>query len=246
MKPITLIIFFSLITMNLQAQCDSISIEIWNIIKLEKYEKFDNLIMPIEQQRKIMHWPKSDKTDKLLFTLKDSLKNGLVSSAKKLRLELKGNGFELEKTEFDSCQLIKDKLEIFISNHQKQSSFIVETQKTDKRYLMLPINQLATELLTFQPTKEELANSTIIIDGEKFKPFEPSESEKEKGLEILKKCVDSKTDKNILMTDGMKDKNGLSILNFIAVGESDMNRYNVILEKETCEKEQNTKSNTDN
>ena len=35
----------------------------------------------------------------------------------------------------------------------------------------------------------------------------------------------------------MKDKNGLSILSFIKVGESDMNRYKVILEKETCEKE---------
>ena len=41
----------------------------------------------------------------------------------------------------------------------------------------------------------------------------------------------------ILMTDGMKDKNGLSILTFITVSESNMNRYKVILEKETCEKE---------
>ncbi len=224
--------------MNLQAQCDSISINIWNIIKLEKYEKFDNLIMPIEQQRKIMHWPKSDETDKILLTIKDSLKNGLVASAKKLRLELTNKGFNLEKTEFNSCQLIKDKLEIFISNNQKEHNFIVETKKTDNRYLMLPINQLAPELPSFQPTKEELANSTIIIAGEKFKPFEPSESDKEKGLNILKKCIDSKTtNKNILMTGGMKDKSGLSILTFIEVRESDMNRYKVILEKETCEKE---------
>ena len=238
MKQITFILFFSLITMNLQAQCDSISVNIWNIIKLEKYEKLDNLLMPIEQQRKIMHWPKSDETDKLLLTIKDSLKSGLISSAKKLRLELTNKGFDLKKTEFDSCRLTKDKLEVFISNNQKESNFIVETKKTDKRYLMLPINQLAPELPSFQPTKEELSNSTIIIAGEKFKPFEPSEREKEKGLEILKKCIDSKTtSKNILMTDGMKDKNGLSILSFIKVGESDMNRYKVILEKETCEKE---------
>ncbi|WP_335964901.1 hypothetical protein [Galbibacter sp. PAP.153] len=144
----------------------------------------------------------------------------------------------MEKTELDSCKLIKDKLQIFISNNRKESNFIVETKKTDNRYLMLPINHLIPELPSFQPIKKELDNSTIIIAGEKFKPFEPSESEKEKGLEILKKCIGSKTtNKNVLMTDGMKDKNGLSILSFITVGESDMNRYKVILEKETCEKE---------
>ncbi len=200
---------------------------------------FDDLIMPIDQQRKIMHWPKSDETDKVLLTLKDSLKNGLITSVKKLRIELLDKGFDLEKTELDNCELVEDKLEIFISNIEQKYSFIIETKVTDKRYLMLPINQLAPELSSFQTAKEELANSTIIIAGEKFKPFEPSENEKVKGLEILKKCIESKmtTNKNILMTGGMKDKNGLSILTFISVTESDMNRYKVILEKETCEKE---------
>ena len=225
--------------MKLQAQCDSISVDIWNIIKLEKYENLDKLLMPIEQQRKIMHWPKSEETDKILLTIKDSLKSGIISSGKKLRQELLDKGFNLNKTEFVSCQLIGDKLEVFISNNEKQSNFIIETKKTDKIYLMLPINQLAPELPSFQPTKEELANSTIIIAGEKFKPFEPSEKEKEKGLEILRKCIDSKSmiKKNILMTGGMKDKNGLSILTFMTVEKSEMNRFKVILEKETCEKE---------
>jgi len=225
--------------MNLQAQCDSISIDIWNIIKLEKYENFDNLLMPIEQQRKIMHWPKSEETDKVLLTIKDSLKSGLIASGKKLRQELLDKGFNLNKTELVSCELIGDKLKVFISNNEKQSNFMIETKKTDKIYLMLPINQLAPELQSFQPTKEELSNSTIIIDGEKFKPFEPSEKEKKKGLEIMRKCIDSKsmTKKNTLMTGGMKDKNGLSILTFMIVEKSEMNRFKVILEKETCEKE---------
>ncbi len=239
MRLIPFIILFFLITFNLKGQCDSISDNIWNIIKMEKYEMFDDLIMPIDQQRKIMHWPKSDETDKVLLTLKDSLKNGLITSVKKLRIELLDKGFDLEKTELDNCELVEDKLEIFISNIEQKYSFIIETKVTDKRYLMLPINQLAPELSSFQTAKEELANSTIIIAGEKFKPFEPSENEKVKGLEILKKCIESKmtTNKNILMTGGMKDKNGLSILTFISVTESDMNRYKVILEKETCEKE---------
>ncbi|MFI0431277.1 hypothetical protein [Mariniflexile sp. HMF6888] len=239
MKRITCIILFSLFAMNLQGQCDSISKEILNIIKKEKYERFGNLLMPIEQYRKILHWPISDETDKVLLTIKDSLKNGLIASAKKLRIELLDKGFDLKKMEFNRCELTGSKLDIFISDNEKESNFIVETQKTDKIYLMLPINELAPELPTFRPTKEELANSTIIIAGEKFKPFEPSEIEKEKGLEILKRCIDfqKKTNKNILLTDGMKDKNGLSILTFITVGESDINRYKVILEKKTCEKE---------
>ena len=239
MKYITLIIFFCLNTMKLQAQCDSISIDIWNIIKLEKYENLDKLLMPIEQQRKIMHWPKSEETDKILLTKRDSLKSGIISSGKKLRQELLEKGFNLNRTEVKNCQLIGDKLEISISNNEKQSYFIIETIKTDKRYLMLSINQLVPKLSSFQPTKEELANLTIIIAGEKFKPFEPSEKEKEKGLEILRRCLkNQKTEnKNTLMTDEMKDKNGLSILTFMTVGKSGMNRYKVILEKETCKKE---------
>jgi hypothetical protein len=225
--------------MNLQGQCDSISKEILNIIKTEKYERFESLIMPIEQQRKIMHWPKTEETDKILLTIKDSLKKELTMSVKQLRLELLDKGFDLNKTEFNNCQLVENKLNVFITNNENKSSFTVETLKTDKRYLMLPINQLAPKLSDFQPTKEELENSTIIISGEKFKPFKPSQKEKEKGLEILKKCVDTKktTNKNILLADGMKDKNGAAILTFMTVGKSDMNRYKVILEKETCEKE---------
>lgn len=238
MKRVTFIILFCLITLNLQGQCDSISKEILKIIKTEKYEMFENLMMPIEQQRKIMRWPESDETDKVLLTIKDSLKNGLIASAKKIRLELLNKGFDLNKMEYNNCQLTKNKLDIFISNNEKKSSFMVETQKTDKRYLMLPINQLAPELPTYQPKKVELANSTIIISGEEFKPFEPSEKEKEKGLEILRKCINNQktTNKNTLMADGMKDKNGLSILTFMTVGESGMNRYKVVLENETCEK----------
>ncbi|WCO03616.1 hypothetical protein [Psychroserpens ponticola] len=239
MKRITFIILFCLITMNLQGQCDSISKEVLNIIKTEKYERFENLIMPIEQQRKIMHWPKSEEADKMLLTIKDSLKKELTLSVKQLRLELLGKGFDLNKTEFNNCQLVENKLNVFITNNENKSSFTVETLKTDKRYLMLPINQLAPKLPDFQPTKEELENSTIIISGEKFKPFKPSQKEKEKGLEILKKCVDTKktASKNILFANGMKDKNGITILTFMTVSKSDMNRYKVILEKETCEKE---------
>ena len=239
MKRITFIILFCLITIGLQAQCDSISADIWNIIKLEKYEGFDNLLMPIGEQRKMLHWSKSDETDKMLLTITDSLKNGLITSAKKLRHELFGKGFDLNKTEFSRCQLTGNKLDIFISNNEKESHFTVETLKTDKTYVVLPINESAPKSLAFQPTKEELANATIIIAGEKFKWFEPSEKEKKKGLEILKNCITDKkiADKNILFREAMKDKNGLSILSFMTVGQLDINIYKVILEKEACENE---------
>ncbi len=239
MKRLTFIILLSLITMNLQGQCDSISKTILSIIKKETYERFDHLLMPIEQQRKVLHWPKSNDTDKMLSTINDSLKNRLISSAKKLRLELLDKGFDLKKTEFNHCQLTGGKLDVFISDNEKGSHFMVMTRKTDKIYLMLPINEVATELPTFQPTKEELADATIIIAGEKFRPFDPSKKDKEKGLEILSKCLDTQktATKKIILTDGMKDKNGLSILSFIILRKSDTSRYKVILEKETCEKE---------
>ncbi len=239
MKQIIFIILFCLTTINLQGQCEDISKEILSIVKNENYKDFDKLLMPIEQQRRIMHWEKSEESDKMLLTIKDSLKVGLINSAKKLRLDLLNKRFDLNKTDLKSCQLTENRLNIFISNNEKEFDFMVETLKTDKIYLVLPINQLAPKLPTFQPTEEELANSTIIISGEKFKPFEPSENDKKKGLKILEKCIDfDKIDvKNMLLTGGMRNKNGFSILTFLSVDEFNMNRYKVILEKETCEKE---------
>ena len=232
-------LLFCLITINLQAQCDSISAEVWDIIKLETYDRFDNFLMPIEQQRKILRWAKSDETDKMLWSLKDSLKNGLIASAKKLRLELLDNGFDLNQTEFNRCQLTGTTLDIFLSNNEMESNFTVETRTTDKIYVVLPINESVPELPTFQPTKEDLANSAIIVSGEKFKRFKPSDKEKKKGLEILRNCIRDKkiANQNILFRDGMKDKNGFSILTFMTVSQSDMNIYKVILENGTCENE---------
>ncbi|MEM8763742.1 MAG: hypothetical protein AAGD88_08015 [Bacteroidota bacterium] len=236
MKPITLLLLFCL-TSNLRAQCDSISAEIWNIVKFEKYKAFDNLIMPMEQQKKILHWPESDETNDFLSILRDSLQKELVISAKKLRLELESKGFDLEGTKFLRCQSTGSQLEVFVANNAMESSFRVETRQTDKTYIVLPINERAPELPQVRLTKEELANATIVIAGEKFYRFEPSEFQKRKGLEILKKCINSTNvaDEHILFRDAMKDKNGSSILTYLTVSPSNMNSYIVILENGTCE-----------
>ena len=83
MKRIILIALFSLITLHLKSQCNSISKEIWDIVKKENYKGFDTLLMPIEEYRNILHWPKSDETNEMLLRIKDSLKEELISSAKK-------------------------------------------------------------------------------------------------------------------------------------------------------------------
>ncbi|MEL6306328.1 MAG: hypothetical protein AAFQ20_16300, partial [Bacteroidota bacterium] len=79
--------------------------------------------MPTEQQRKILHWPEDDESNNFLSILRDSLKKELVISAKKLRLELKNKGFDLEKTEFLRCEMTGRTLEVFVVNNEMESSF---------------------------------------------------------------------------------------------------------------------------
>lgn len=239
MKRIIFITLFSLLAISLHSQCDSISKEIWNIIKKEEYKSFEKHLMPIDKQRKILRWPKSVESDKMLSVIKDSLKKELNNSAKRLRQKLLEQGFDLNKTEYDHCELDENILDIIVTDGEKESKFIIETRKTDRIYLMLPINERAPDISNFKPIEEELANATVIIAGEKFKRFEPSEIDEEKGLEILKNCLDNKktASQNIRLIDGMKDKNGLSILTFITVDNFDMNKYKIVLEKGTCEKE---------
>ena len=236
MKPITLLFLFCLIS-NLSAQCDSISSEIWNIVKLEKYKELDHFIMPTEQQRKILHWPEDDESNNFLSILRDSLKKELVISAKNLRRELTNKGFDLEGTEFLRCEITGSQLEVFVVNNEMESSFRLETRQMDKTYIVLPINERAPELPQVRLTQEELANATSVIAGEKFHRFEPSDLQKRKGLEILKKCIsgNSVADEHILFRDAMKDKNGSKILTYLTVSPTNMTSYRVILEKESCE-----------
>ncbi|MGR7813407.1 hypothetical protein [Lacinutrix undariae] len=240
MKHINIIILFCLITISVQSQCESLSKEIWNIIKIEEYERFDSLIMSIEQQRKILHWTKSEETDKILLKIKGSLKTELISSAKKLRLEISEKGFDLKETVFKRCEINEDnELKIIVCYNEKEYNFEIVTLKTDKFYITLPINSNAIKLPKFKPTKEELANSSIIIAGEKFKSIVATEKEKKKGMKILKNCIKNKDTltRNIVFVDGMKDKNNMILLTYMSIAKSDIKRYRVNLDKEICETE---------
>ncbi len=56
MKKTLFILTVFLISLNTFGQCESFAKEIIDIIKFETYHKLDNYILPIEQQRKILHF----------------------------------------------------------------------------------------------------------------------------------------------------------------------------------------------
>jgi len=241
MNKIIFILFLSCITTNLQAQCESTSQKIWDIIQNENYESFEKLLMPIDQQRKILHWPKSEEADNVLTKLSAELKSKLTESAKKVRLEMTNQGFDIKSLVFKECEFKeKDVLTITLSDAKKEYSFTVEILKTDKIYITYPINANSPKLPKIQFTDEELANATIHINGEEFKRIKATEAQKKKGLEIVQEnCLKGKktADQKIVLVEEMKAKNGAIILSFVVINKSNSKAYTVNLEKENCKQD---------
>ena len=223
-------------------QCEDFSKEIFDIIKSKEYDKFDNYLQSVEQQRKLLHWTDNKETNDILMSLKDSLKSGIIKSAIELR-----NSYSIKNCDFDQAKFIEcrrnsgrmSELEIVFKICDSLKKIFIQTIQTDKIYISLPINIKAPELPKFTPTKEDLENSTIIIAGEKFKNIEATETEKKKGMEILKNCIKDRNtlNQNIVFVDGMKDKNNIILLTYMCYDKSNMKRYRVNLEKEICEEE---------
>lgn len=240
MKRILLILFFSSSLIQIQAQCEAVAKELWDIIQHENYEAFDKHIMSVEQQRKILHWPKSKEGDNIIKKTIAQLKTELIASAKKVRLELTKQGFDIKNTSYKQCEFKeKNILTVVVSNVKKEYSFTVETLTLDKMYLMYPINKTYAKLPDFQVTKEDNANTTIHINGEVFKPAEANYFHKGEGLDLVTtKCLKTQKDRNkkIIFQEAMEDKNDHLILIFISVSETELTTYKVNLNKKTCVK----------
>ena len=238
MKKIVLTILFYCFTIHIHAQCESSAKKLWNSIQAENYTALEDFIMSSEQQRKLMHWPKSEEADKILSKYAPEFKKLLVKSAKKLRTEIINQGFNIEKTVYKHCEFKeKNVLTITLSDSEKEFTFFVETETLDAIYLVYPINETLPKLPKVQFTEEELANMTTIIDGKEYKNIEITEAQRKKGQKIVEeKCLKGKKSpfQKILFKDGMKSQSGNVILTFIVVGENPQSAF-VNLSLEKCE-----------
>lgn len=236
MKHIILLIVIGLSALSINGQNEAFAKNFIEIIKTENYHEFDDLFQPIEQQRKILHWTKSEKTGRMLMVLRDSLKLALIESAKTLRASLEQKGLDPNRIKFTKCQ-VNDNSEIVIhfSEKNRKDSLRINTIKTDKIYVMLPIDHEPIKLPVFNQEIEG-AESTIIISGKKFKSLDPSEKEKDLGLNILKKCLedDSINEKNSMCVGGMKNDDNTIFLSYVLIDNKTAKRYLIDLKNETC------------
>lgn len=141
MKSIFLFFFISIIYSS-NSQCEKISMTVWQMVKNDDYHKVDSLLLPIEKQRKIQHWPNEDSSNIILKQLRDTLIKQIVFSGKILKSHILSEKFDLKKTHFSRCEMDKDgEVIVHIKDKINDYSFNFHTLLIDKLYLVLPINE---------------------------------------------------------------------------------------------------------
>ncbi len=205
MKNLLLTIIILISTYSF-GQCEDFSKEVFDIIKSEEYDNFENHIQSIEQQRKILHWPDNNEAKAVLKSFKDSLKFSLINSSIALRNSYSTNNCDFGQTEFIGCKRSSEtnsKIEISFKICDSLNSFSIQTIQTDKIYIVLPINYQSELLEEFNKL------SFTIHNGVKYNIFSPRKGEKEKALQILKNHLDSlsMTDYSTLFINGLIDEN---------------------------------------
>lgn len=237
LKKLIFLIALNLIPTSTPAQCEVTATVVWDIIQKEDYQRFKSFLMPIDQQRKRLHMVQLPEVDQALKDLTNTLYTQLIVSAKTLRKDAFTQGLDINTTKVKHCEFKDDDtIKITISDTQKDLNFSITIATTDRIYLTLPINAKPLKLPKVEITKEQLANSTMIIDGEEFKTIEPTEAQKQKGLEVLNTYIKTNDIKegNIYLLYGMKDKHNNTLLTYTMYNDVDMLRLVVNLNDETC------------
>lgn len=136
-----IITFFALASYYSFSQCEQISKDIWHMVKYDDYSKMDSLLLPIEMQRKIQHWPNNSKSNRLLKQLRDTLIDQIINSGKKLKAQLLNKKLDLKTVGFSKCKMLEDgQINVYVSDKTKEYTFSIQTLLVDKLYLVLPIN----------------------------------------------------------------------------------------------------------
>lgn len=139
---------------------------VWQMVKNDDYHKVDSLLLPIEKQRKIQHWPNDDNSKIILKQLRDTLTKQIVLSGKKLRSQILGEKFDLKRTHFSRCEMDKDgQVIVYLSDKINDYSFNFQTLLIEKLYLVLPINEKSLPRTSFVVSNNEKINEITCTDN---------------------------------------------------------------------------------
>jgi hypothetical protein len=151
MKKTNLILFFILFicSQTLSAECEKFAKNILNIVTTEAYTDFKKYLLPVDQQRKIMHWPDESKANLMLQTFQDSLQYSLINSAKKIRNNCQLKGLDLNNAQYLGCERTDGKMSSIIIKFKighEIDSFKVQIIETDNIYMIMPFEYPAQKL----------------------------------------------------------------------------------------------------
>jgi len=242
-----------LIPINLFGQCENFSKEIFEIIKSKDYHKFENYILSIVQQRKLLHWPDNQEGNDMLKSINDSLNTSIIKSAIELRNSYTLNGCNFDLAEYVGCKMNNgsiSKIEVDFKICDSLHHFSIQTVQTDKIYIAFPINYESDLLNSFEDIQPEIKTIQLnpdsdiftTINGKRYKNFNPNTDELDKGKKLLRKHLEpTSTEKySILKADGLIDNEGFKFIFFITLfGEKQEVRCCwVDLVKEQCRQEE--------
>jgi hypothetical protein len=209
------------------AQCDEFARNVLQIIKYQRYETVKDCLMPIEQQREIMHWPNDSSTNLLQLSLQNTLKNQIILSFESLRDSAKSNGLNLSNAIYVACSRTEgtsSNVNIVFKVDKILDSFSVQTIQTDRIYISLPVD--------YNNNLDEVEYSSFtIVDGKKYSIFKPRADEIQKAKSFLLGELNN-TGRNkiyLLCTNGLKNEKGEIFFMFLKINEQNSESAIILL-----------------
>jgi hypothetical protein len=206
------------------SQCDNFSKTLFELTKTKDYENLDVFLMPIEQKRKIMHWPNDSAATTMLQSLQDSLKGHIIKSCNAMHDSLKNRILDYSRAEYLACTQTEGIMSTVTINFKIDSitdSFEVQTIQKNNIYIGLPLNYKSN----FSPIPP---TSFTIIDGKKYNIFSARKDEKEKALSVIIAQTDYEK-KDLIYNNGLK-RDGQNYINYLIVNPKKETRIMVELD----------------
>lgn len=189
------------------AQCDEFSNKLFELTVNKDYQKLDTFLMPIDQKRKIMHWPNDSSSNSMLQNLQDELKSHFIKSSNALHDTHEIQGLNYSTANYSSCSQTEGKISVITVQFKIDSifgSFKIQTIQTDNIYIGLPINYQS------QPIS---STAFTIIDGKKYHIFRARPIEREQALSAIIKQTDYEKN-DLIYSNGLK-KGGKSYICYL-------------------------------
>ncbi len=230
-KVIFLLGFGLLLNAVAAQDCSDFAQGILEILKTGEDSLLEAYLMPIEEQRSMLSWPKNEAATETLTSMRDSLRFNFMNSIRTQQDQLTTQGLDIYKAFFLGCSRGNGRMsnvELTFGVDTVSFSLLIPTIETNRTYVLAPIGN--------DDRPQEAASSTISFNGIEYVEFLPRQSEIDLATSYLRNEAEHLFKKGVLLTpffSGLQNEAfGTGIL-FIFIDQTEEQVIKVVVNLET-------------